>query len=128
MLDAPCSFMMEGGPTMSEPEQPSDKSPLWNLVHLSPALYIGLVVAVAGVLGAFGLAISGEQKESLGTLVLSVVAILQAVWTGAKTTPNKKVVVVAPDPIAQPTLVVPGEATTTARQVDILDAARGMPQ
>lgn len=113
---------------MSEPEQPSDKSPLWNLVHLSPALYIGLVVAVAGVLGAFGLAISGEQKESLGTLVLSVVAILQAVWTGAKTTPNKKVVVVAPDPIAQPTLVVPGEATTTARQVDILDAARGMPQ
>lgn len=113
---------------MSESEQPSDKGPLWNLIHLNPALYIGLVVAVAGVLGAFGLAISGDQKESLGTLILSVVAILQAVWTKSKTTANKQVVVKAPDPVGQPTLVVPGEATTEARQVDILDAARGVPE
>lgn len=114
---------------MSQEEQPpEDKGPLWRLMHLNPALYIALVVAVCGTLASFGLLVSGEQKESLGVLVLALVAIGQGIWTGANTTANKKVVVEAPDPIFQPTLVVPGEATTTARQVDILDAARTTPE
>lgn len=113
---------------MSEQEQPEDKGPLWNLVHLNPALYIGLVVAVLAVLGAFGLVISGEQKEAISTLVLAVVAILQGVWTQARTTANKKVVVAAPDPIAQPHLVEPGEALTEAKVVDILNAAQSSPR
>lgn len=113
---------------MSEPEQPADKGPLWNLVHLNPALYIGLVVAVVVVLGSFGLAISGEQKEAIGTLVLAVVAILQAVWTKSKTTANKKVVVVAPDPVNQPSWVSPGEATTQASPGAIISAANATPK
>lgn len=113
---------------MSEPEEPADKGPLWNLIHLNPALYIALVVAVAGVLGAFGLAINGEQKEGIVSLVLSIVAILQGVWTGTKTTANKKVVVAAPDPVARPSLVEPGEATTQASPGAIILAANSTPK
>lgn len=112
---------------MSEQDQPQDKGPLWNLVHLNPALYIALVVAVCGAIGAFGLVVSGEQKEALGSLVLALVAVIQGVWTGTKTTANKKVVVVAPDPVSQPHLVEPGEATTSASPGAIIDAAKQTP-
>jgi hypothetical protein len=105
-----------------------DKTWLWNLINLNPALWIGLVVAVAALLGSFGLVLNDKQTGAITGLIIAVVAIVQAIWTRVKVTPNKKVVVSAPDPIAQPSLVAPGEAITSASARQILIAADATPK
>lgn len=107
---------------------PEEKGVIGNLIHLNPARWIALVVAVVFLLGAFGLVINGEQKEGIVGVILAVIPILQGLWTESKTTADNKVVVVAPDPINQPTLVVAGAATTDAKSVDILNAAKNAPR
>jgi hypothetical protein len=115
---------------MSQTGQNAPDEMTWyqKLVHLNPARWIALVVAVVFVLGSFGLVITGDQKEGIVGLILALVPILQGLWTETKTTADSKVVVVAPDPIAQPTLVEPGKATTEAKVVDILNAAQNTPR
>lgn len=108
-------------------EAPQDKSWFWRLVHLNPARWIALVVAVAALLTAFGFTLSGEQTQAISTLIIALTAILQGAWTESKTTANNKVVVKAPDPVAAPNVVVPGDAVTTAPAGQILDAATQKP-
>lgn len=107
---------------------PEDKGVMGRLIHLNPARWIALVVAVSFVLGSFGLVITGEQKEGIIGLILAVIPILQGLWTETKTTADTKVVVVAPDPIRQPELVAPGAATTEASAKEILAAADATPR
>lgn len=107
---------------------PDEKSWYWKLAHLNPARWIALVVAITFVCGSFGLVVSGEQREGIIGLILALVPIIQGLWTESKTTADSKVVVVAPDPIAQPTLVEPGAATTDATAKQILAAADAVPQ
>jgi hypothetical protein len=108
-------------------EAPQDKSWIWKLAHLNPARWITLVVAVAALLSAFGFTLSGEQTQALTGLIVALTAIVQGVWTESKTTANKKVVVKAPDPVDNPNVVVPGDAVTTAKPGEILDAATQKP-
>lgn len=92
---------------------PADPSFLWKLVHLNPALWRGIVFSVIGLLATAGLVISNQTGESVVTLILSVTAIVQAIWTRSATTPNKKVLAYKPDPIDHATLISAGEAVST---------------
>lgn len=92
---------------------PVNPSLLWRLVHLNPVLWRGLLLAVAGVLVTVGVVFSGHAQEAIYTLILSVVAIVQAVWTKGSVVPNKKVVVYKPDPVESPRELASGEAVST---------------
>lgn len=95
----------------------------WKLTHLDPAVYKGLVVAVIGLLAAFGVAIAPDIPDQVIGLVVALMAIVQAIWTRRDVTPNAKVVAYLPDPF-KPAAIAPGEATTTASDNKILDAAK----
>lgn len=95
----------------------------WRLVHLEPALWRGLIISVAVLIGTFGLVVTDNVQTGIYGVILAVVALVQALWTRSSVTANKKVVVYAPDPTGMPGVVEPGEATTEATPGDILDAA-----
>jgi uncharacterized membrane protein YfcA len=101
---------------------------MWRLVHLEPALWRALVMAVVALAGSVGILISPDLPESLLGVLGAVLAIVQMMWTRGAVTPNAKVVVSAPDPIGDPATVTAGEATTEASTKDILDAAREVPR
>jgi len=95
----------------------------WRLVHLDPALWRGLIVAVVFVLAAFGIAVSPDIPDSVIGLVGAVLAVLQALWTKPAVTPNAKVVTFLEDP-AKPRIISAGDAVTTASDTAIVAAAR----
>lgn len=105
------------------PNEPQDNI-WWKLVHLDPALFRGLVIAVITVLGAFGILISPDLTDSLVGVLVAVMAVAQALWTRAGVTANARVVVAVPDPVNAPDAVVPGEAVTDAPAEEIVEAAR----
>lgn len=96
----------------------------WKLVHLDPALFRGLVIAVITVLGAFGILISPDLTDSLVGVLVAGMAVVQALWTRAGVTANARVAVVVPDPVNAPNTVAPGEAATSAPVEEIIEAAR----
>jgi hypothetical protein len=100
----------------------------WRIVHLEPALWRGVVMAVVALLAASGIVVSPAIPDTTVLLLVAVVAIVQAVWTRPAVVPNAKVVVLAPDPIADPATVQPGEAVTRASNADVLDAAYDVPR
>lgn len=100
------------------------KDALYRLIHLDPALFRGLILAVVGLLGSLGIIITpGLPDELLGVLV-SMLALIQAVWTRQAVTPNVKVAVMVPDPISNPNTVAPGQAITGAPSAEVVHAAR----
>lgn len=92
---------------------PEDPSFFWRLVNLDPALWRGLVVAIFALLSSFGFYVSDEEREALILVLVSVVAIVQGLWTRFAVTPNKKVVVYKPSPVDAPAMVVAGPAVST---------------
>jgi len=100
----------------------------WRLVHLEPALLRTLVVAVATLLGTFGLLISSDKIDAIIGFATVALIVLGGVSTRSAVTANARVVVEAPDPIGDPNTVVAGEAVTKASTSDILDAARDVPR
>lgn len=107
-------------PEHSEP-QPSF---WWKLVHLDPAIFRGLIMAVVLVLGSVGIFVSDELANNLVIAWVAIMAVVQALWTKRGVTPNAKVVVQAPDPVNAPGTVAPGEAVTDASAEEIIEAAR----
>lgn len=55
-----------------------------------PALVVGAVVALLGVLAAFGLAITNEQSGAIVAAVGALLALLGAKVTRGKVTPTRK--------------------------------------
>lgn len=55
-----------------------------------PALVSGAVLAVIGVLSAFGLGITEGQAEAVVSLVGSALALATALFTRSKVTPTRK--------------------------------------
>lgn len=111
----------QGGPQV-------DKNGFWyRLVHLDPALFRGLVVAVVALLASIGILVSPDLADSLVGAVVALSAIVQALWTKPAVTPNDKVVVYVPDPVSQPGQVAPGNAVTSATNSEIVEAARTAP-
>ena len=83
----------------------------WKLVHLNPALWKALIVAVAALLVSVGVTVftEGIQNGVYG-VIIAVVAIVQALWTRNSVTANKKVIAYKPDPVDRPNVVASGEA------------------
>lgn len=63
---------------------------MWSRIKSEPALIVGLVLALIGVVSAFGLSISADQKAAIVSLVGAVLAIVGAGVTRSKVTPVKR--------------------------------------
>ncbi len=100
----------------------------WRLVDLDPAILRGVITGVLGLIGAVGILISPDLPDQILGVWVPMMALIQALWTKPSVTANARVVVEAPDPIHQPGLVVPGAATTTASNSEIIDAAKDVPR
>lgn len=93
-------------------------------MHLEPTLVRGVLTGLFGLAGALGiLLVPGLPDAILGAWVPSM-AVVQILVTRPAVTANARVVVLAPDPVEHPRLVVAGEAVTRASDAAILDAAR----
>lgn len=97
----------------------------WRLMNLDPALWRGLIIAVFALLGTIGVSVIPGLPDQIIGLIWIVSAIVQALWTRQAVTPNAKVAVSVPDPVNSPNVVEAGEATTTAPDRQILEAAKG---
>jgi hypothetical protein len=95
----------------------------WRLVHLDPAVFRGLVVAIVGLLATLGVAVAPGLPDSLIVVIVMGMAVIQGLWTRNGVTPNAKVVTYLADP-SKPSAILPGDATTTASDSKILTAAR----
>lgn len=94
----------------------------WRLVHLDPAIYRGIIMAVVGLLASLGILVSDAIPNAMIIVIGTLVVAVQALWTRTGVTPNAKVVVYVDDP-NRPKNVLPGEAVTTASDKAILEAA-----
>lgn len=65
----------------------------YKLVHMEPALWRGLIMAVFTMLASFGILVSDDVPNNLIALVLALAAIIQALWTRQAVVPEEKVVV-----------------------------------
>lgn len=74
-------------------EAPKSSSVWYKIVHLEPALWRGLIVAVFTMLASFGILVSDDVPDNLISLVLALAAIIQALWTRQAVVPEDKVVV-----------------------------------
>lgn len=98
--------------------------------ELEPASFRGALVAVVAILGTVGVHVTPGVPETIVNVVTGIVtvsAFIASLWARRAVTANSRVVVYAPDPIAQPRMVEPGEAVTRASDGAILDAARSTP-
>jgi hypothetical protein len=100
----------------------------WRLVHLEPTLLRGVLTGIIGLAGALGILIAPGLPDQILGLWVPLAALVQAMVTRPAVTANARVVVAMPDPVNQPGTVVPGEATTTASNTQILDAAKDIPR
>lgn len=96
----------------------------WRLVHLDPAVYRGIIMAVVLLLVSVGIAVSDNIPNAVIGVVAAVFALVQAMWTKNAVVPNDKVVSYLPDPVNAPGVVYAGAAVTTASDDAVLDAAR----
>lgn len=94
---------------------PEDAGFLWKLVHLNPALWRALIVAIAGVLAYLGIGFAVGFQDSIFGLIVAIIAIVQGVWTKGSVTANQKVVVYKPDPVESPHALAAGPAVSYDR-------------
>lgn len=106
---------------------PEDPDFWWKLVNLNPALLRGLVIGTGALLATFGLVLGDEKQGAIITAVTAILAVVQALWTRRAVTPNIKVVVYKPDPVALPDVVAPGPAVMTDI-VQVANAAADIPE
>jgi hypothetical protein len=101
---------------------PEDAGFWWKLIHLNPALWRALIVAVAGILAYLGIGFAVGFQDSVFGLIVAVIAIVQGVWTKGAVTANKKVVVYKPDPVESPDVLAAGPAVSYDRNA-VVNAA-----
>jgi hypothetical protein len=100
----------------------------WRLVHLEPTVLRGVLTGLLGLAGALGILIAPGLPDQILSVWVPLMALVQLLWTRPGVTANARVVVEIPDPIGKPGVVVPGEATTTATNGQIIDAAKDVPR
>jgi hydrogenase/urease accessory protein HupE len=96
----------------------------WRLVHLEPAVYRALVMAVFGLLIGLGLVVGADLPEQIVVAIGAIFALIQGLWTRESAVPNDKVLAYAPDPVNMPNAVAAGVAVTGASDEKILEAVR----
>lgn len=105
-----------------------NKTGFWyRLVHLDPALFRGLVVAVVALLASVGIAVTPALPDALIAVIAIVFAIVQALWTKSGVVPNEKVLAYVPDPVNAPDEIAAGSALTGANNDVIIEASRATP-
>lgn len=97
----------------------SNPSLLERIATLNPALLRGSIVAIFGII----VAVTGHQVDNatvdlVVNGVLALLALVAAIVIRPAVTPNGKVVVMKPNPIDQPGVVAPGEATVGPAMTD----------
>lgn len=128
MLDAVHGEVYRASSHKADTGGPEVKPGFWyRLVHLDPALFRGLVVAVVALLASVGIVVSPALADNLVLVVVALAALVQALWTKPAVTPNEKVVVYVPDPVKKPDELAPGQATVVATDREIIKAARADP-
>jgi hypothetical protein len=100
----------------------------YRLTKLDPAVYRGLIVSGVALLASIGVAISPGVPDALIAFIVVVVPLVQALWTRPAVTANARVAVYVPDPVSNPQIVEAGEATTTATNAQIIEAAKEQPR
>jgi len=100
----------------------------WRLVHLEPTVLRGVLTGLLGLAGALGILIAPGLPDTILGFWVPLMAVVQLLWTRPAVTANARVVVEAPDPVGAPGTVAPGEATTTATNGQILEAAKDVPR
>lgn len=111
-----------------QPTPIPDNSFWYKLTKLEPAVYRGLIVAIVALLASIGVAIAPGLPDAVIGFILVLLPIVQALWTRPAVTANARVAVYLPDPQNEPNYVKAGEATTTATNADILEAAKEEPR
>lgn len=71
---------------------------LWKLVHLDPAVYRALIIAVFGILASIGVVVSDQVPDQVLVLILALLPLIQGVWTRDAVVPEEKVVLYSNDP------------------------------
>lgn len=102
---------------------PNKNSFWWRFVNLEPAVWKTLILVVVAILGNLGILVSDDLANNFVTLWTLLMFIVQVLWVRPSVTPNAKVAVMVPDP-AQPDVVAPGAAVTSATSAEIVQAAR----
>lgn len=90
----------------------------YKLVHMQPALWHGLVVAVFALLASLGVVVSPEIPDQLVGVIVAVAALVQALWTKSTVVPEEKVVAYVEKPWSGQQIkagkAVPSPATSQA--------------
>jgi hypothetical protein len=100
----------------------------WRLLHLDPVLFRTVAVTLVALLASLGILVTPAISDNLVAVVMAVSALAGALWARDGVTPNDKVVVYKPDPVGQPSALLPGAATAEASSDNaIVTAARAAP-
>lgn len=88
----------------------------WKVIHLNPVLFRAAVVAVFVLVGTLGFHFGAAEAvaDAATTVLVTVGALVAALWARNGVAPMAKVVAYQPDPVDAPNLVVPGPATAPA--------------
>lgn len=99
--------------------------PTWfkRLLELNPLLVRGVFVSFIGLLGAVGITVSGDTVQIIIGFVVSVFALVTALWGAPAVTPNAKVLAYQPDPYIVQGEVLSGGAVVGADQAAEVVAA-----
>lgn len=99
----------------------------WKIIHLNPVLFRTAVIAVfvlAGTLG-FRFAAAEAVADAATTVLVSVGALVAALWARDGVVPMDKVVVYQPNPVDNPRVLEAGPATAPANtDAQVLQVAR----
>ena len=83
-----------------------------DVVESDPVMVRGFIVSVFGVVAMiFNVSFASGVVEAVANSVISVLALVAAIWTRPKVTPNSKVAIWVPSPKENPGHVVPGQAS-----------------
>lgn len=104
--------------------QNGDDTFWWRLTHMEPTVYRSLVVAVVALLVSLGVKVSPGLPDAIIGFIGVLALITQVLWVREGVMPTAKVVTYLPDPVAAPAEIRAGEAVTTAKPYDIVEAAR----
>lgn len=106
------------------PIQGNQSPSFWyKLVHLQPALWHGLVVAIFALLASVGVVVSPDIPDNLVAVIIAVAALVQALWTRSVVVPEDKVVAYVEKPWSGEQLKAGPAAPSPATSKALVDSA-----
>jgi len=104
------------------------KEILNRFITLEPTKFRSVIAGAIGLLVILGVKIIPGIDDAILNFWIPLQVVIQAILIRPAVTANARVVVEAPDPISEPSVVAPGEATTTASDAKVLAAAKEVPR